>query len=113
MFTASFHSILTRTALAVLLPVVGPSAQAFSAQVSGCQLLHDQAAVICKAKISCRDAVEAVEAVRPLFTRCAAGDFVRRHDVEDAIGAFKNPRYFRCCIGNDLVSLLPSAVPFD
>lgn len=113
MFTASFHSFLIRTALAVLLPVVGSSAQAFSAQVNGCQLLHDQASVICKAKVSCRDATAAIEAIRPLFTRCAAGESVRRNDVEDAIGAFKTPRYFRCCIGNDLVSLWPSPVPFD
>lgn len=113
MLTASLHSILARAALAALLSAAGTSVAALSSQIEGCLLLRDQASVICKAKVSCSASAAAIEAIRPQFERCAAGERIPRRDVEAAIAAFRNPRTFRCCIGNDLVPMLPSAFPYE
>ena len=112
MFTGSVHSAMAVAGLALLLFLTASSLHAFSSRVSGCQLLRDQAAVICTAKVSCRSSAAAVDAIRPLFARCAAGEALPHRAAEAALGAFKSPRYFRCCIGNDLMPML-SSLPLD
>jgi len=108
----SLHA--ARTAAALSLLVLATAAPAGPpAPGGGCRLLRTQAAVICKAKVSCRSSAPAVAAIRPLFFHCAAGQPLPSPVAEAAIGAFKSPRYFRCCIGNDLLSILPTASTSD
>ena len=108
----SLHA--ARTAAALSLLVLATAAPAGPpAPGGGCHLLKTQAAVICKAKVSCRSSAPAVAVIRPLFFHCAAGQHLPRPVTEAAIGAFKSPRYIRCCIGNNLLPMLPTAPNSD
>lgn len=109
----SLHAARIAAALSLLASASVSQADAPAPGSGGCRLLQTQAAVICKAKVSCRSSAPAIAATRPLFFHCAAGQPLPRPVAEAAIGAFKSPRYFRCCIGNDLLSILPTASTSD
>ena len=102
--------ILYRAPIVVLLMglCLAPLAtQAASKPVKGCQLLQQQASLICMAKVSCSNSTPAIDHIRPLFAGCAAGQQVPATAVQNAIDRFESALVFQCCIGNDLMSSLP------
>ena len=102
----SNHMLLGVLTLGLMLTA---SAQAAGRKPDGCQILQDRGAVVCMAKVSCRDSATAMAQVRPLFAQCAVGDPLSRRQAEAILSQFKSDLYFQCCIGNALVPTLPGS----
>lgn len=92
--------LLAPTSAVLLVAMMAVPTDAASLWTSGCDILHDQAAPTCKAKLSCEGQTEAIAAAKRAFQACATGQKLTETDVSDIINQFTNKRYFRCCIGN-------------